>query len=280
MTEAAVQQDVDGTSQSDETTTQYEQEALKYGWVPESEFTGTGSHMGAEAFMERGPGTSRKALAENVELKKQLEGARSSFDARFKRLENTFAAAAEANQEALRSEYERNKQAAFDDGDIDKLKTLTDEHEKGITQPAAPVAQEIPEAERQVIEAWASKNGWFQVHKKATDDALGYYEALTGQGKPPKEALETLSGYIAGDYPHLKAVGFETPKPESTRTAAAVEGGGLGATKTTKKGWKDVPAEDRALVKNQLSDGLWDKLAEKMKTTPQEAWASKYHEQD
>lgn len=257
---------------------EYAEEAKKYGWKPAEDFNGEGTHMSAEAFMLRGPGTSRKAQADNAELKKQLHDVEEGHSARLERMEKAMKAGEDARVEARASEIARRKRAAAEDGDIDLYDRL-EAHEKE-TKPFKQPAPEIPEAERVAIEAWLAKpeNSWFNADEEATKYATQAYAQLQGRGSTPEEALDQTTKWVAGKFQYL---GLQAPKQ---RQSAAVDAGGQRAGSTSARktgpGWGQIPAADRAIAEKQIKQGEWNDLAEQTKTTPQAAFAKAYWDQD
>jgi hypothetical protein len=208
-------------------------------------------------------------------LQKELEATKSQvsdlekgYASRLERMEAALAAKAEADAETKAAQLAEKMRAAAEVGDLEQFDTAFKEYET----PKAPESA-VPEAEKQAIEAWIPQNPWFHDDPVAGQEASQYYSAYTARGMTPGEALEKTTERIALKHPYL------FPKPEPKPQAAAVDGGGLPGRKSGKKGWGDMPAEDRAMVKRQIEDGQWNRLAEQMKTTPREAFAAAYWEQ-
>ena len=250
-----------------------EAEAAGFGWVSEDEFEGEGNHMSAEAFMLRGPGTSRKLQKQLEEAQGQITDLKSGTAASFARMEHALKARAEVDVETRATEIAGDMRTAAETGDMDAYDT----HAKELQKQKSETQDAIPPVEKQAIDAWIPDNPWFEDDPVARGEAAQYYRSFTGRGMAPAEALKKTTERVKLRHPYL------FPKePDDPKRPAVVDGGGLlpANRSSKKKSWADVPAEDRVLVKDQIESGEWDALAKEMKTSPKEAFASKYWEQD
>ena len=246
----------------------YEAEAVKYGWKPAAEWDGEG-HMSAEKFMTKGPGTSRK-LAEKVEqLERKLTETDAQYSERLRRNEQAIQAAAEARLQARISDIESAKRRAVETGDVARYEALEQEKQQ-VVQQESPRQEDGPsEEDSRAMGAWIAAHPDYRSNK-------------TYQAEIDK-LWNRAMGYGIKDVPSvLKFIDDNYKAPvKAERTAAAVDGGGIGAAVGGKKnGWSSIPAEDRKEAARFIADGTFDDLAEKMKTTPEEAYAAKYWEQD
>lgn len=265
----------DEPEKAEETPHDYETEAATFGWKSADDFGGdNGNHMSAEAFMLKGPGTSRKAEARIAELEKgqaTFEAEmKAGYDARMERMERAQEANAQANIEARAQEISSAKRQAAESGDMEAYDAL----EKDTPKPAKAPASDIPEADRRIIEGWLVDNDWFKTDPIANDDAIKYYNAFTAGGASTQDALDKVTERMKLKSPYLFPVAV--PKKE----VAAVDGGGLGRRSSGKKAWSDVPADDKRAVENQIKNGDWDSLAAELKVSPKEAFATKYWSQE
>ena len=251
----------------------YAEEAKTYGWLPAEDFSGDGNHMTAEAFMTRGPGTSRKSQAENAELKKELGSVRGDMEARFTRMEQANKVRMEAEIEDRAQQIASAKLTAVEDGDVEKYKELTQEE---LTKKAKPVVDGVSEAEHGAMESWVAVNPWFTEDRAASQSAVADYETFKSRGLSPTDALEKVTDRAKVRSPWL----FEAEAKPKPAAVAAVDAGGVPRQTSAKKGWGDIPADDRRMVARQISDGDWDVLAKKNKVTPQAAYAAEYWSQD
>lgn len=257
----------------------YEDEAKQYGWKPAEEFGGDGNHMSAEAFMTRGPGTSRKALKDVADLKEQQARAERDYTARLERMERAQKANENARIEARAAVLAKAQREAVENGDLETYDKL-DEQRAKINKPAsaAPVP-EMPEAERVAIESWVKQNQWFNADADATNFATQAYNTLTGGGAAPEDALKQVTQWTGGKFPYLGIVAdTPAPKPAAAAVDPGSSRGGAPASKAS-KGWSSIPAGDRAVAEKQIKNGEWDDLAAKMKVSAKEAFASVYLEQ-
>ena len=257
----------------------YEQEAESFGWKPPEDFQGE-NHMDAEAFMLRGPGTSRKLQKQLDDVKvSQADTAaemKAGYDARFARMERTMKAGEEARIQARIDEMAQAKRTAADAGDMDEYDRIV-EGEKNLSgaidsKPVAP-AEVIPEMDRRLIKAWTEENTWFMDDPIANAEAIQYYDAFVARGMSTADALKNVRDRMMLKSPYL------FPQEQQQRQAAAVDGGGLPGRANGKRRWSDIPQEDRTMVSAEIKNGDWNALATQMKTSPQEAFASVYWEQ-
>lgn len=259
----------DGLPESDP----YEAEAMKYGWKPADDWAGDG-HMSAEKFMTRGPGTSRKLEAQVSDLTKRLDEVTQSSDERIRRTEQAVKAAADARVKAAEDSIRAQMREAVESGDtarFDELEKQRDEIRQE-QQPSGP-----SEADQNAVKAWVADNPKYQSDPIFQGAAQGAWKQAEAAGiTSVPDILKFVDGKLGEMY------GSKTPEPTPTpkRAAPAVEAGGVAPRRQRGKGWSDIPAEDRKLAEEFISDGTFDELAKSQKTTPQEAYAASYWSQD
>lgn len=259
--------DVDQVEDEPETVEDpFAEEAERFGWKPAEDWKGDG-HMSAENFMLRGPGTSRKAIAETDNLRRELASVQNS------QARNTAAikAAADERYNQRVAQFENAKRKAVAEGDTEAYDKIHDAQLK-----EAPKEPEGPtQADQDAITAWAGENAWYKTDPVMQGVANTLWQQAETSGiHDVVGILAYVSDNMKTEMPHK----FEKPKPQ--RRVAAVDDGGMGAGggRSKTKGWRDVPASDKRMAEEQISEGLFDALAESMKVTPQEAFAKIYHE--
>lgn len=243
----------------------YEEEALEFGWkAPSDDWKGDKPPMTAEQWMERGPGTSRKALAQVANLTKELETVKRSSERSLRATK----AAADARIEGEIKRIKAEKVKAVEEGDTDKYKTLEAEE----TQ-----VQQSSSAEDDILKDWVAETSWFNKDQVMTGAATALFGEAERSGITDTQAkLDYVDNKLREEMPHK----FEAPKEKPKRKAAAVEAGGRSVRRSNGvKGWNDIPSSDRTQAQEQIDDGDFDHLAEKNKVSAKEAYAEMYWSQ-
>jgi hypothetical protein len=246
----------------------YEDEAQQYGWKPAGDWAGDG-HMSAEKFMTRGPGTSRKLEATVTNLTKEIE----DWKGRTTRNEKAITAAADARVAAAEDRIRAEMREAVEGGDTAKFDALEKERDE---IRSAPASSGPPQADQDAVKSWVVDNPKFNKDPEFKAVAMAAWQSAESAGVTSvPEILKRIDSRMAALYPPESA----TPKPQ-VRKAAAVDPGGTAPQRKRGKGWSDIPAADRSMAEDFISDGTFDDLAKANKTTPQEAYAESYWSQD
>lgn len=253
----------------------YADEAQKYGWKPAEEWVGEG-HMSAEAFMTRGPGTSRKLEAKLKDAEAKLTTIEQSFDERMKRQENAMKAAADARVKAVEQRFKQEILTAAEAGDTERVKAVMAQQEEfakgsqeqNVTEPQTD-ANGPSEADIQLVKEWQARQDWWESDPVKTGTANGLWNQAISRG------MRNVSDILA----HIDA-GMAEPVANG-RTAAAVDSGGLAVRKPNGKSYADIPADDRRLAEdNFLSEQYYIDAAKAEKMTPQQMYARDYWAQE
>lgn len=254
----------------------YADEAQKYGWKPAEEWVGEG-HMSAEAFMTRGPGTSRKLEAKLKDAEAKLTTIEQSFDERMKRQENAMQAAADARVKAVEARFKQEILTAAEAGDTERVKHVMAQQEafakgsqeQNVTEPQTD-ANGPSDADREKVAKWMDSQDWWMVDHIKTGTANGLWNQAISRG------MQDIDEILA----HIEE-GLSEPSPPA-RTAAAVDGGGVGGVrKPNGKSYADIPADDRRLAEdNFLSEQYYIDAAAAEKMTPQQMYARDYWAQE
>jgi len=251
----------------------YAEEAKKYGWVEPEDFDpANGAHMSAEKFMTRGPGTSRKLNDTVSDLTKQLADEKAGTKARMDRFERAQKANEENRIQARAAAIAEAQRTAAESGDMEEYDRLAGQ--KDIKPGKAP-ASVVSAEEEAAVEEWVNRpeNDWFSYSEEGNKTGIRIYNMQRERDVPYADALNKVTDWMRREHPSWFP--DETP-PATPRTAAAVDSGGLASRGAAKKGWANIPAEDRAMVKAEMDRGEWNAKAKEMKTSPQEAFASLY----
>lgn len=269
----------DEPEKAEEAPHDYETEAATFGWKSADDFGGdSGNHMSAEAFMVKGPGTSRKAEARIAELEKGRsefeEEMRAGYADRLSRMERTVTENAELNATARAKDaaVARREKAEGNGLDMDTYDILEKDRPKD--SPAKAPVDDVPREDQIIIEGWIAKNEWFKTDPIANADAITYYRAFAANGSNTQEALDKATERMKLKAPYL------FPAPEPKKSVASVDGGGLGRRSGGKKTWADVPAEEKRDAQVHIDDGFWDLRAKEYNVSPKEAFAIRYWRQE
>lgn len=288
-------------------------EARDMGWVPQDEWRGDPDiWKPADEFARRGKevlpivNSTNRRLKEQLsrsethieELKEQMEGMRGEFrkdlESRSKRLEGMTKAALASQREQLFKAFEAEKRKAVMDGNTDEYDRLSSEQNKAMSEfkpeadfeeePAAapePKKQETRQEAPPEVNDWMGANQWFNRDPVLTALATEEHGKILEQmpGLSLSENLERVTQAVKAKFPEKFGIS-EQPKPNgSTRPhAPSVEGGKReNQTKTSEKGWNDLPPEAKVHAKNFFEDGLFE--ADKSLETAQRNYAKAYWSQ-
>lgn len=273
-------------NQEQDSSRDYEKEASSMGWTPQENFRGDADKwVDAQTFVERGEkilplvkAHNKKLTSEVSDLKstiQKLEKAQGSADEqmseRIGRMQKMYDFALEKQKDQLTAQYKQAKEAAVEEGDLERYRELEEEHKQELAtfnepqfeeevqtlekpSPQEPDAQEqsqerqLTAEEKQTLQQWQEKNDWYQKDEKMTNAAAAYsrylaaaYPDLTLEQNLERTAQQIMSEYNSQDSaPSLIAGG--------SRTSGA-QGGG--------KGWNDIPQEERKDLERFVQEGLF-----------------------
>lgn len=249
----------------------YADEAVKYGWKPAEDWVGDSGHMSAEKYMTRGPGLNRKQQEQIEALQSQLSEVSASVESRIGNTERALKAAADARVEAERNRITQEMRYAAEQGDMAKYDELDQKRDK---VAAAPASNEPSAEDRQAVEMWIANNPNYKTDFAFQGLVNGLWQKAEKDGlTDPRAILQSIDNQLP-NYGHGSKP--EAPKPKPV----AVETGGTAPVKRRGRGWQDIPSEDRKMAMTFIERGDFDSLAEKGKTSPQEAYAASYWSQD
>jgi hypothetical protein len=235
-----------------------EAEAARKGWKPKEQFAGDPKDwVDAQTFVARGERFVKNLQKEVAGLKQKLdsfEGTKAQF---IKFQSEVMAAKDKELSDALRQLRVQRSEAQAD-GDHesvvaleDRIESVTKERTEAKAELAAVTAPAAPTADP-VLEAWIGDgNDWFTTDAKLRTYAIQLGDELRAQG-------ETLNGRAFLDkVATLMAAEFPTKfggNPNRTRAAVA-ESGRSTAAVAGAKSERDLPAADRALMREFIAAG-------------------------
>lgn len=258
-----------------------ERQARAQGWRPEAEFKGEkGQWVDASTFLERG-----------ANFKKSLQREIDALKAKVAKSEETNRAFAAFHKEAMaRKEREldeairqtkRDHREAVRNGEDEqadlldsRLETLQDEKSKLKNKPD-PTPEEIEAENRRKAKAvsegkeplppamqdWLDDgNTWFRDNARMRNYALAIGDELRAAGDTSmdREFLDKVTAQMHEDFPAFfkKEPEKKPGNPLRDRPGSTEGGQQRGTPQTPGRTAKDLPAEDRALMKKFVADKL------------------------
>ena len=258
-----------------------EQEALKQGWIPPDQYDGPGEGLDAEAFLERGQNHNgilrerNEALAGKIsDMESRLEDAQKDFDSRLTTLTAFHKKTLERQRTQLEAKFRTDKRQAAEEGDLQRYDELTQQEAQeleGLTDDLPDEAekekkkddeQTIPPAWKAAREKFLEKNVWFNTDPEMTQVAAARHRGLITEkpGLTPDENFAEVEKFMRSAYPSK----FGGQKRTGNGTSFA-EGGNRQGGGSSKKGWRDIPAEERGQIKELIEDGIYETEAEAAK---------------
>jgi P2-related tail formation protein len=256
----------------------YEYEARRKGWRPEPEYTGPeGKWVDAQTFVERGERFTKKLQGEIETLQRKIdsfEGTKAQFRKFF---DEQMAKRDKEHAEAIQTLRLQHK-AAIRDGDDELALELEDRIDTTRKQQAslkeeaaaaaADKAEETPAAtapttDPVLVEWIAEGNEWFQTDEVLTKHAIAVGKQFRANGEKAigRAFLEMVAAQVKSDFPRR----FKALQTPSGSRNVSTEGAGQGGTGNPNSGGyngkteRDLPAEDLALMRQFIKDGLYTK---------------------
>ena len=256
-------------------------EASRKGWKPEAQYTGPeGKWVDAKTFVERGERFTKKLESEIATLNSKIasfEGTKTQFRKFF---DDQMAKRDKEHNEAITA-LRIQKSQATRDGDDELAVELEDridatrkqqaelkaeaaasaaEHQPTTPAPAAAADQPNP-----VLDEWiADGNDWFKKDDVLTKHAIAVGEQMRKSGEKAigRKFLEIVAEQVRSDFPRrfkeLEAAGNSRQNPADT---AGKSGAGAGNQSAgyNGKSERDLPAEDLAIMRQFVKEGLYTK---------------------
>lgn len=255
----------------------YEYEARRKGWRPESEYSGPeGKWVDAKTFVERGERFTKKLENQIATLQAKVESFegtkaqfRKFFDEQMTKRDREHADAI-ASLRIQRSQAIRDGDDALaidleDRIDLTKAqqKAFKDEADAIAAAEKATPPPAVEAASNPLLEEWVEDgNTWFKSDEILTKHALAVGDALrkAGDRTVGRAFLDKVAAQVRSDFPRRFKT-LEQPAPRHSATEGAPQSGAGGAAMAGYNGKteRDLPLEDLAIMRQFVKEGLYTK---------------------
>lgn len=264
--------------QADPVKHDYEYEASRKGWKPESQYTGPeGKWVDAKTFVERGERFTKKLEGEIESLKQQVqsfEGTKAQFRKFF---DDQMAKRDKEHTEAIQSLRLQRSQATRD-GDDELVLQLEDrieatkKQQQALKTEATEAATERTEGASAAAgnepnpvldEFIADGNQWFKDDEVLTKHAIAVGKQFRANGEKAmgRKFLELVKEQVRADFPRrfkeLDAAAGVPQRQSAAGNAGRPGNGGSDNTGYQGKTARDLPAADLAIMRQFIKDGLY-----------------------
>jgi hypothetical protein len=248
--------------------TNFDQEAGRKGWVPKHLYKGDPKKwVDSKTFIERGERFNKNLQRELADVKKQLENFQGTAKKFQKFHEETIARKDAEIADAIKA-LRIQRAEALRDGDSelsvdleDKIDHLKEQQKdlKAVEKETAAAA-EAPAAGRDIVlEEWIEDgNAWFRDEPKMREYAVSLGTQMRDAGVPVngREFLDRVTEQMQRDFPRYFRKQTATARQSSVDSG---DSGHSGASSAYSE--RDLPAEDRALMKEFIAQGMMTKEA-------------------
>ncbi len=245
-----------------------ENKAIRQGWLPKDQYKGDPKKwVDAKTFVERGERFVVNLQQEVSALRRELQDFQGTKAAFVKFHEETIKKKDEELQAAI-SELRIQRSQAQSDGEHETVIQIEDridllkEQQKELK---IPVKQETPattaaqvDMNNPVLIEWISdENQWFENEPKLRDYAIAVGERLLHDGETARGRLflDKISEVMRRDFPRR----FKTTASGTNNLGGAASGAGNSGSRssggTAGKTARDLPEEDRLLMKQFIKEG-------------------------
>lgn len=242
-----------------------EDEASRKGWVPKDKYRGDPAKwVDAKTFNARGERFATNLQREVESLKAKLESFEGTKAAFVKFHEDQMAKKDTEIEEAISALRVQRTQAIREGEDelavqledrIDLLKDQQKEVKALPVVPETPKDKIDPQLDNPLVIEWIEDgNQWFKDEPKLRDYALALGEDLIKNGETlrGRKFLDKVAGLMAEEFPRK----FKQSQPAAGRnTTVESASGGRSTTVAGGKTERDLPPEDRALMKQFIAEG-------------------------
>jgi hypothetical protein len=253
-----------------DTQSEAESEAGARGWVPKNQYKGDPNKwVDAVTFLARGQRYSSNLQREVEQLKKQLadfEGTKKAF---VKFHEESMAKKDQEIKEAISALRVQRSQATREgDDDLaiqleDRIELLREQQKEVKAIPAtAPIADNLApeEVANPILQEWIEDgNSWFKDDPKLRDFSVKLTEEMLRTGEPlrGRRLLDKVSERMKEEFPRR----FRTAATTTTNKNLVESGspGTGGSTPGSGRSERELPAEDRAIMKQLIAGGFTTK---------------------
>jgi len=247
------------------------EEASRKGWVPKEQFSGDPAKwVDAKTFIERGERFNANLQREIKQLKEQIAGFEGTKKA-FAKFHQESIAKKDAEMKEAIAELRLQRSAAIREGSDDEAIALEDridllkEQQKELAKPVEQEAAAAGEAKvvaltDPVLEEWVEDgNQWFKDEPKLRDYAIAIGDQLVKDGETARgrKFLDKVTALMAEEFPRrFKATQKEAPRVNAVEGAGNANGSGR-----VEKTERDLPPEDRKLMREFIAEGWTTKEA-------------------
>lgn len=225
--------------------TEVEQLAMEQGWKPKDEYEGDANWVPAEIWVARTP------LFEKIEQQKnQHKRELTEVKQAFKTLKDSFDKKLQGEYERALKDLQTRKREAIKDGDLEyaaEIEEQIDAHKE-----AAPKPDEAFNPAQQnaaVIDAWRSKNDWYERDQEKTEMFDGFFMSKFNKTKDLEAALE-----------HAEKMMDKVSKPkESTPVDKVSDGGTPGKRVSPKTAKVELTEEEERAMNTFVRAGIMTK---------------------
>lgn len=255
----------------------YEYEAARRGWKPESQYTGPeGKWVDAKTFIDRGERFTKKLETEIESLKRQVqafEGTKAQFRKFF---DAQMAKRDQEHTEAIQALRIQRSQATRDGDDelaieLEDRIDATKKQQQVLKEEASEAAAEKTEGAsvaagnepNPVLDEFiADGNQWFRDDEVLTKHAIAVGTQLRKQGEKAlgRRFLDMVAEQVRADFPRrFKELDAQSGTPTRNATTSGGGQGGTGSVSAGGKTERDLPPEDLAVMRQFIKDGLYTK---------------------
>ena len=256
----------------------YEAEARRKGWRPESEYSGaSGKWVDAKTFIERGERFTKKLEDKITALEQQIAGFegtkaqfRKFFDEQMAKRDREYTDAIAA----LRIQKSQATREGDDELAVeleDRIETTRKAQAEAKTAAEGAAAERTPPAAEgtppavigPVMQDWIDEgNQWFTEDKVLGQHAFEVATQLRKDGDKTmgRAFLEKVGEQVRADFPRrFKATASSAPRPNASGGMAQNSAGSGNQAGHNGKTERDLPPEDLALMRSFIKDGLYTK---------------------
>jgi hypothetical protein len=218
-----------------------EQEAMSFGWKPESEFDASSGKefRSAKEFMTLKP-LYDKIDEQHKEVKKLKQGM-EAFGKHYNKVE-------QAAYERAMNDLKAERKAALEEGDLVRAEEIRDVMDEKKAEATRRPVVEVPQVDMSAeMQSWRQRNDWYEKDEDMTAYADGVGNKLLRSGKDPSEILAVVAQKTRAAFPHK----FRNPNKD---VAPRVESGSSVKGKSSSAA-SQLTAEETRIMDSLLRSG-------------------------
>lgn len=226
----------------DEITDDEKDRARRMGWSDEDHFRGDKSKwVDARTFLKKG---DEMLPVMRERLRKQDDDIKNMRQ-ELHQVVQTQGEFERATRERVEAEFEERKRQAVEQADTDAYDAVHQEERKWREGQQAPAQQATPPQGNAILEAWKTKNDWFETDPELTefaDDISGVITARQPHLRGTAELLDKIADRTRRAFPDK----FQNPRREGASAVEGATGPTGGRASGRKKTYNDLPQAARA----------------------------------